>query len=206
MRELQSIAIAFLMGSIPFGLLLTRWQSGIDIRNVGSGNIGATNAMRAGGAAVGIATLILDGLKGVAGLSMAAWLLNGWPHGWREALLIAAPVLGHCFTPWLGFRGGKGVATAAGVLAWVDWRLLLAGLVAFAAIVVTTRFVSLSSIGCAAMVGAVAPLVHGWTGLTSGVEAVVVVVVWRHRENIGRLLRGTEPRTRERRRPATAGH
>jgi glycerol-3-phosphate acyltransferase PlsY len=205
MRELLSLCAAFLIGSIPFGLLLTRWRSGIDLRRVGSGNIGATNAMRASGVGVGISTLLLDALKGVAGLSLATWILQGWPHGWREAVLLAAPVLGHCFTPWLRFHGGKGVATAAGVLAWIDWRLLLAGVLAFAAIMATTRFVSLSSVGCALVVGSVAPLVHGWSGLTCGVLGTVTVVVWRHRENIVRLLRGSEPRVRGSGRHASLG-
>jgi glycerol-3-phosphate acyltransferase PlsY len=205
MRELLSFSAAFLIGSIPFGLLLTRWRTGIDLRSVGSGNIGATNAMRASGVGVGIATLLLDALKGIAGLSLAMWILQGWPHGWREAVLLAAPVLGHCFTPWLRFHGGKGVATAAGVLTWIDWRLLLAGVLAFAAIMATTRFVSLSSVGCALVVGTVAPLVHGFSGLTCGVLGTVTVVVWRHRQNIVRLLRGSEPRVRGSSRNASPG-
>lgn len=205
MRELLSVIAAFLIGSIPFGLLLTRWRSGVDLRRVGSGNIGATNALRASGAGVGIATLLLDALKGVAGLSLASWIMQGWPHGWREAVLLAAPVLGHCFTPWLRFHGGKGVATAAGVLTFIDWRLSLAGILAFAAIMATTRFVSISSIGCALVVGTVAPLVHGFSGLTAGVLVMVAMIVWRHRENISRLLRGSEPRVRGSSRHASTG-
>jgi glycerol-3-phosphate acyltransferase PlsY len=194
MSELLALVLAFAFGSIPFGLLLMRWSRGIDLRQVGSGNIGATNALRAGGTKLGVATLLLDAAKAVAGLSVASWLLRGWPHGWIEAALVVAPVAGHCYSPWLRWHGGKGVATAAGVLSYVDPRLLIAGLFAFLALVLPTRLASLGSIGACVAVALAAPLVDGWSGLTAGILIAEALILLRHRENLVRLWRGTERR------------
>lgn len=194
MPSVIAILAALLCGSIPFGLLLTRWGARVDLREIGSGNIGATNALRAGGVWLGLGTLALDTAKGVAGTSLASWVVGGWPEGWLAALLLFAPVLAHCFTPWLRFRGGKGVATAAGVLAWADPRLLIGAVVAFAALAIPTRYVSLGSLGCVVATALGAPLLHGVSGMSVGIWLIGAVVLVRHRDNIGRLMRGTEHR------------
>ncbi|MBP7147181.1 MAG: glycerol-3-phosphate 1-O-acyltransferase PlsY [Acidobacteria bacterium] len=204
MRELLALAAGYLCGTIPFGLLLVRLFRNTDLRTVGSGNIGATNALRFGGRWLGVATLVLDALKGAGGYLLARWL---WPDAasaaaWHGALALA-PVLGHCFPPWLGFRGGKGVATALGVLAVVDPRLLAVGAAVFLALALATRWVALGSVGAALAVAVAgfalpprdAPPAGGAVfPLACGIAVAAVVVIARHHTNIARLLRGTEPK------------
>lgn len=195
MHELVAVAVAFLSGSIPFGFLLARLATGVDLRRSGSGNIGATNALRTAGWGIGLLTLLLDALKGVLGFVLAGVIVGeAEPVGLLQATLWAAPVFGHCYSPWLRFRGGKGVATAAGLLAYLDPRMLLAGLASFVALAVPTRYVSLGSVGSALFLAVAAPMVHGWSGASFGLIAIAALVVWRHRENLRRLLRGTERR------------
>jgi glycerol-3-phosphate acyltransferase PlsY len=179
----------YLLGSIPFGLLLTRAAGLGDIRQVGSGNIGATNVLRTGRRALAAATLLLDGGKGAA-----AVLLVGAAAG-REAALLAGfgAVLGHLFPVWLRFRGGKGVATGLGVLIAAAWPVGLAACAVWLALAATLRMSSVASLGALA----VAPLL-GWGIAGPPVAllalAVAVLVYPRHGANIRRLLAGTEPR------------
>lgn len=180
----------YLLAALPFGYLLGR-AGGIDVRQVGSGNIGATNVLRARGAWAGGATLLLDGAKGAAGILAArAWFPE---HPWLPIAAAVVAVTGHCYPVYLGFRGGKGVATAAGAsLALVPLAALLS-LAAFAAVVLWSRRVSLASLA-----GALTFPLFAWTlgrpDASVGGMAVGLLIVWRHRENIVRLARGSEPR------------
>lgn len=184
-----AVIVGYLAGSIPFGLVLTK-AAGIDLRAVGSGNIGATNVLRTGRKDLAFVTLILDSFK--AGLVALAFTL----YFGAEAGTIAggAAFLGHCYPVWLGFRGGKGVATYAGLLAFVSWKgLLFAGpvwLVLFA----LTRISSLSAL-IAAIAAPIGAALIGERPFTVGVlSALSLLVFWTHRSNIGRLLKGEEPR------------
>ncbi len=177
------------LGSIPFGLLLTQWAGAGDIRTIGSGNIGATNVLRTGRKGLALATLLLDVAKGALPTMLGlAWL---GPLG--AVLAGAGAILGHCYPVWLGFRGGKGVATAAGVVLGLTPVLFLVILAAFIVVVYATRWVSLGSIAAACL----APLAAWFVG--NGPAAllyllVAALVVLKHRQNIGRLLRGEENR------------
>lgn len=187
------LAAAFLLGyalgSIPFGLILTRLAGAGDIRRIGSGNIGATNVLRTGRKGLALATLLLDLAKG--GLPVA--LGYAWFGPDVAVMAGAGAILGHCYPVWLGFRGGKGVATAAGVVLGLTPLVFLAILLAFVAVVAVTRWVSLGSITAAVL----APVVAWLTGHVQAAELylfVAALVVLKHRENIGRLLRGQESR------------
>lgn len=192
------VALAYLSGSVPYGYVLARLVAGVDVRQVGSGNIGATNAARAGGKALGVVVLVLDVLKAVVPLLAARWLLAGSPRAdpWVTAVAVAA-FAGHVFPVWLRFRGGKGVATGLGIfLVLAPWAAL-AGLVAYAALYAITRISSLGSLvgttvccfGAFAWHGLRSPI--PWAGLV-----ISLLVVWRHRENIRRLVRGEEQNMR----------
>jgi acyl phosphate:glycerol-3-phosphate acyltransferase len=182
-------ALGYLCGSIPFGLLLTRLAGTEDIRSIGSGNIGATNVLRTGRKGLAAATLIFDLLKGTVAVLGAEYL---WNH---EAALVAAAgaFLGHLFPVWLGFRGGKGVATYIGVLLALAWPAAIAFGVIWLGIAALTRYSSL-----AALVASAATPVLLWS-LGRRPEAVLfallTLITWaRHHANIARLLQGTEPR------------
>jgi glycerol-3-phosphate acyltransferase PlsY len=184
-----AVLLAALLGSIPFGLILTRAAGLGDIRGIGSGNIGATNVLRTGSKKLAAATLLLDALKG----AVAVWLA-GRIAGveWGAAAAVAA-VLGHCHPPWLGFHGGKGMATALGVMLGLAWPIFVAaGLIWLAA----ARVTKISSVGALSAIAA-APVV-AWVFATPqaalGLLVLGVHVVWRHKENIQRLLAGNEPR------------
>jgi glycerol-3-phosphate acyltransferase PlsY len=186
-------AAAFLvgygLGSIPFGLILTRTAGAGDIRAIGSGNIGATNVLRTGRKGLALATLLLDLAKG--GLPTA--LGYAWFGPDVAVLAGAGAVLGHCFPAWLGFKGGKGVATAAGVVLGLTPSVFLLILVGFVVVVWLTRWVSLGSVTAALL----APLLAWLLGHVQAAELYILVaalVVLKHRENIGRLLRGQESR------------
>ncbi len=184
----------YLLGSIPFGLLLTRAAGLGDIRQLGSGNIGATNVLRTGRRALAAATLLLDGGKGAA-----AVLIAGAAAGPAAALLAGfAAVLGHLFPVWLGFRGGKGVATGLGVLIAAAWPVGLAAGAVWLAVAASIRTSSAASLAAFAA----APLL-GW-GLAGPAVAllalaIAVLIYARHGANIRRLLAGTEPRIGRRR-------
>jgi glycerol-3-phosphate acyltransferase PlsY len=183
--------LAYLLGSIPFGYLIVRWQKGIDVRATGSGSIGATNVMRNLGVIGFVATFILDVAKGIAAVLLASKLSAEDPV-WIAAAAVAA-VLGHCFPVWLKFRGGKGVATGVGVfiaLAPLQVALVLVG---FAIVVAITRYVSLGSIlSTAAFPVLVYYMKHPPLAIVLGAAGGAVIVIARHHANIGRLLSGTE--------------
>jgi glycerol-3-phosphate acyltransferase PlsY len=185
-----AILLAFALGSIPFGLLLTSAAGLGDIRRIGSGNIGATNVLRTGRRDLAIATLLLDVAKGTAAVLLARALDDS--H-WTEigALAGLAAVLGHTLTPWLRFQGGKGVATGCGVLLGIAWPLGLA----IAAVWVTTAAVGRTSSLAALAACAAAPLVALYlTPYPWPVPIIAAWIAWRHRANIARLRAGTEPR------------
>ena len=197
---LLSIPLAYLLGSIPFGYLLVRIFRKQDIRATGSGNIGATNVARSGAKGLGILTLIFDALKGFIAVVIAQHIAA--PYGFPQAYEIAvcaglAAVLGHCFPVWLGFRGGKGVATALGVFfALVPITTVLYLLAAFTVIVFFTRYVSLASIVSAALFPFFAlPHAPARTPIiVAGYILIPLIVILKHHQNIRRLLSGTEHR------------
>ena len=184
-----ALALGYLLGSVPWGLLLTRAAGLGDIRAVGSGNIGATNVLRTGSKGLAAATLALDALKGAAALLIAGAV-------WGESAGLAAgfgAMLGHAFPVWLGFRGGKGVATGAGVLLAASWWLGLAALLVWLATAALTRLSSAGALAaCAA--GPLVALAAGRTDLALFAAGIAALVVVRHRANIARLIAGTEPR------------
>ena len=194
---------AYLLGSVPFGLVLTRLVTGKDVRRVGSGNIGASNVARAAGKAAGVLTLLLDAAKAAVPMLIAQRVFasdgRAAAEGWAVAVGLAA-FLGHCYPVWLRFKGGKGVATALGVFLVLAPVPSLLAVVAYAIAYGATRISSLGSLSGTAVccVGAFVQvfLSEGSSALRSPVPwaclAVTVVIVVRHRANIGRLLRGEE--------------
>ena len=197
MRLVFIIMLAYLIGSIPFGYLVVRMTGGGDVRETGSGGTGATNVSRRAGKAAGILTLVLDASKGAGAVLVAMWLSEGW---WVAAAAVAA-VVGHIFPVWLGFRGGKGVATAVGVfLMLAPFALLCAGIV-FVAVVSLTRYVSLASLTAAAAIPLFLwlqkLLIQPGTDIKAPLTAAVVgavLIIFAHRANIARLMKGTEPK------------
>ncbi len=184
-----AFAASYLAGSIPFGLLLTRLAGLGDVRKIGSGNIGATNVLRTGRKDLAVATLLLDGLKG------AIPVLVAWRAGGADFVVTAAlgAFLGHLFPVWLGFRGGKGVATYIGVLLAASWP---AGL-AFAGLWLTTAIVTRFSSLAALLASLATPIVLALRGELQYAEifGVLTALLWfKHAANIGRLLKGTESR------------
>ncbi|MGZ5072581.1 MAG: glycerol-3-phosphate 1-O-acyltransferase PlsY [Usitatibacter sp.] len=190
----------YLAGSIPFGVIVSRLLSVPDPRTYGSKNIGATNVLRSGHRVAAFLTLAGDAGKGWAAV-LAARALGASDE--ILAIVAFAAFIGHVFPVWLRFRGGKGVATAAGVLIALDWKLGLAVIVAWLIIAVATRYSSLSAIGAAVLAPAAAWWVAGTGPVLAAVAAMSVVLVAKHRENIGKLMRGEETRIGEKtRRPA----
>lgn len=181
-----------LLGSIPFGLLLTRAAGLGDVREIGSGSIGATNVLRTGSKALAAATLLLDAFKGLGAVWLAGWLFGPGP----DVVAGAAAVLGHCFPPWIGFRGGKGLATAAGALLALAWPIFLISAGVWLVVALVWR---ISSLGALAALGAAVlssvVLAPGPVGM--GILVIAALVAWRHQSNIERLIAGTEPRIGE---------
>jgi glycerol-3-phosphate acyltransferase PlsY len=200
MTRILVVMVAYLIGSIPFGYLIVRRKVGADIRETGSGGTGATNVSRRAGRAAGIFTLVLDALKGSVAV-LVAIVLIGPPANldWWIAAAAIATIVGHIFPVWLGFRGGKGVATGVGVfLVLAPIALLCAG-VLFVAIVSLTRYVSLGSIVAAATIPMFVWLqsvfvepVAALRPLLTAAIAGALLIVFAHRRNIGRLVSGTE--------------
>jgi len=192
------VVAGYLCGSIPWGVVLGRFLLGVDPRTVGSGNIGATNVARAGGKKIGAAVLLLDAVKAVAPILLARWLLAGAAdeEGWTVAVALAA-FAGHLWPVWLGFRGGKGVATGLGVFLVLSPWAALAGVVVYGVAYAVTRISSVGSLLGTAVCAAWTVVARGvsspvsWAGL-----AIAALVFLRHRENIARLLRGEERRMR----------
>ena len=198
------VTISYLLGSIPFGYLLVRVFRGEDIRQTGSGNIGATNVARSGAKGLGIATLALDALKGALAVGIASYIAHYEVRSGTYPTLVPnqlmataalAAVLGHVFPVWLKFKGGKGVATALGVFCVLFPKAILVALAVFILIVLVTRYVSLGSI-----LGAIAFPVAAyflqdsdWLSLLLA-SAISLIIILKHHQNIQRLLAGTESR------------
>ena len=193
-----TLTMAYLLGSIPFGYLLVRFVRQEDVRDTGSGNIGATNVARAGGATLGIFTLLLDAMKGFIAvfltMQFAPNTANG-PSTFAIAAAVAA-VIGHVFPVWLRFRGGKGIATALGVFIPLVPLVALASVGVFALIVATTRLVSLGSIVAAVSIPFLTILLvpHRTPALLVGLSFISLLSIVKHHANIVRLLKGTESR------------
>lgn len=200
MRPVLVLVAAYFLGSIPFGYLIVRAKEGADVREAGSGGTGATNVTRRAGKGAGVITLLLDATKGFAAVWLARSLLSpGFEVNWWVAAAAVLAVTGHCFPVWLGFRGGKGVATGVGVfLGLSPWAVAVALLV-FIFVVGRTRYVSLGSLTATALfplcvwllwlfvkpAGALAPV------LSASIVGGAIIILM-HRANIGRLIAGTE--------------
>ncbi len=191
---LAALAFGYLLGSIPFGLLLTRLAGLGDVRAIGSGNIGATNVLRTGNKKLAALTLLLDALKGTAAVVLGHWI--GTQGGVAILASLVAGLgafLGHLFPAWLGFKGGKGVATYIGVLLGAAWKIALVFCTIWLAVAVTTRYSSLSALTA----GVVTP-VFAWVidSPALGILATILsaLLLWKHRTNIERLLAGQEPK------------
>jgi len=195
------VAIAYLLGSIPFGLLIVKAIGGGDIRATGSGNIGAANVARNAGALAGVLTLLLDAGKGC----LAVWLASRETGNarWMIAAAVAA-VVGHIFPIWLGFRGGKGVATGLGVMLPICWQAVAAAAVVWLLMVAFWRYSSLGSIAAAAAMPILVYLFYAPrhappTYVSLGTILIAALIIAKHWQNIGRLIAGTESRLGQKR-------
>ena len=188
MESIYALLLGYALGSVPFGLILTRAFGAGDLRTIGSGSIGATNVLRTGRKGLAAGTLLLDAGKG----ALAVWLAAQW---WPLAAPIAAfgAIVGHCFPVWLGFKGGKGVATALGIALALAWPVALACAAVWLAIVAVSRISSLGGM-TATLAGPIAAWALGRPDLVLPLAGIALVVLWRHRANIARLSAGTEPR------------
>ena len=188
----------YLLGSIPFGVILTRLVTGEDVRSIGSGNIGATNVLRTGRKDLALATLILDAGKGAAAFLIAQALFPGVPA--IAAVAGGAAFLGHLFPVWLGFKGGKGVATFMGLLLAAAWPLGLMAIATWLIVAVLFRMSSFAALVAALASPLLALLPLPLAGLPASGPVLALAVasallIWlRHHENIARILKGTEPR------------
>ncbi len=188
---------AYFCGSIPFGLLVGQLLGGTDVRKTGSGNIGATNVARSAGLGAGILTLALDAAKG----AVPVWVARHFfpDHAAFQILAGLAALAGHCFPVWLKFRGGKGVATAAGVFAVLCPAAAVGALLVFALVVGFWRYVSLASVSAAAAMPLLvyflwAPHYAPPISVTAGSLAAALLIVYKHDANLQRLVEGTEPK------------
>jgi glycerol-3-phosphate acyltransferase PlsY len=186
-ETVYALLLGFVCGAIPFGLLLTKAAGLGDVRDIGSGSIGATNVLRTGNKGLAAATVLLDALKGAVPVLVAEhlWSLGG--------ITAVAAVAGHCFTPWLKFKGGKGFATAAGVLAALAWPVMLVCAAIWAVTLAISRISSVSSMTCVVL-APVAAWAMGYPVIIAPLVAIAVIVLVQHRANIGRLMRGEEPK------------
>lgn len=185
---LLALAVGYLLGSIPFGLLLTRLAGKGDIREIGSGNIGATNVLRTGAKGLAAATLLLDALKGAAAVLIAQRV---WPDATYYA--AAGALVGHLYPVWLRFKGGKGVATLLGILAPLFWQAALVYAVVWLGLLILLRISSVA--GMAAAVSApITAAIFARLALVPMLLAFALLIIWKHQENIRRLLKGEEPK------------
>ncbi|HEX4848953.1 MAG TPA: glycerol-3-phosphate 1-O-acyltransferase PlsY [Novosphingobium sp.] len=188
MEWLYALGLGYLLGSVPFGLILTNLFGEGNLRQIGSGNIGATNVLRTGNKGLAAATLLLDGAKGF----LAVWLAWQWFPPVAPLAALGA-VVGHCFPLWLKFKGGKGVATTLGVTLGLAWPVGLAYAGAWLVMLAVTRISSLSGM-TAAVAAPVAAWLLGQPEFVPVLAGIAVLVLWLHRENIARLRAGTEPK------------
>ncbi len=188
MAPAAALLIGYLLGSIPFGVVLTRLTGAGDLRQIGSGNIGATNVLRTGRKGLAAATLLLDLAKGLGAVLLVAWL---WPG--EQPLAAAGALIGHCYPVWLRFRGGKGVATLMGVALGLGWPLGLVFAILWLGLLAATRVSSLAGMA-AAISTPVTAAILGDFDLVPLLLALAGIVLWKHRANIARLVDGTEPR------------
>jgi glycerol-3-phosphate acyltransferase PlsY len=196
MVALLAAVAAYLVGSIPFAVIVSRAMGLPDPRSFGSGNPGATNVLRSGSKAAAVLTLAGDALKGW----VPVWVAYRLGLATEVVAIVAlAAFLGHVFSVWLRFKGGKGVATAAGVVLAIDWRVGLAVLLAWLAVVAVTRYSSLGSITAALLSPVVTYFFLGAGPVFLATCAMCAVLVWRHEANIRKLLRGEESRIGEKR-------
>lgn len=194
MEEILAVALGYLAGSVPFAFLLAR-RRGVDLRRAGSGNIGAANVLRTSGVASGLAAVGLDAAKGAVAVLVAERLTGGPATPVAAGL---ASVIGHIYPVWLRFRGGKGVATAAGVFAVLTPAAVTIAGVVFVAVIWTTRYVSVGSMTAAATLAVAAVASDGPTAVSIGAVIVALIIVERHRANLVRLAAGTERRIGQR--------
>jgi acyl phosphate:glycerol-3-phosphate acyltransferase len=187
-HSLLALLLGYVFGSIPFGLLLTRFSGAGDLREIGSGNIGATNVLRTGRKGLAALTLLLDMFKGYAAVWLAARYIPG-----GEAIAAAAAFFGHLYPVWLNFKGGKGVATYAGILFGLFWQGGVVYAVAWIGALAIFRISSLGGL-IAAIVAPVAAAYFGRYDLVAMLIACSLIVFWKHRANIERLVNGSEPR------------
>lgn len=185
---LLSLLIGYLLGSIPFGVLLTRLGGAGDLRSIGSGNIGATNVLRTGRKGLAALTLVLDGAKGAAAILLVGAI---WPG--NEGLAAIGALIGHLWPVWLRFKGGKGVATFFGIMLALHWPSALVYAAVWLSMLFLTRFSSVGGIS-AAFSAPVAAALFGRFDLAILYLGFALLVFWKHRENVERLLAGTEPR------------
>jgi len=184
------LVFAYLLGSIPFSYLVARYR-GVDVRNVGSGNVGATNVMRNVGRGAGLLAFALDFLKGVGATAIGLQLE---PEGPLPAVAAVVVVLGHMYPVWLRFRGGKGVATGGGAFLLLAPLPTVCGLAAFGIVAAVTRYVSLGSIAGAATLAVLAFLLGAPLSVARAAAGLAVLVTWKHRGNLQRIAQGTESR------------
>ena len=198
MAKVAVFFTSYLLGSIPFGYLIVRFTAGADVRETGSGGTGATNVSRRAGKLAGVLTLLLDAAKGAAAVLVARLILSGANSNngsWMVAAGVIA-IVGHCFPVWLGFRGGKGVATGVGVFLVLAPLVVVSAAVIFLLLVVITRYVSLGSIA-AAMTIPILLFVFGYGHpVFMGGVVSAALIIFMHRANIGRLLSGSESKFR----------
>ena len=194
MNAILAVTFGYLVGSIPFAFLLSR-QHGIDLRRTGSGNIGASNVLRTSGVRAAVLAMVLDGVKGTIAVLIAQLLSAG-----AIAAVIAAfaSVVGHVYPIWLRFRGGKGVATAAGAFAVLAPEALGIASCVFLIAVLATRFISVGSIAGALTLALVATFSDAPGIIAIGATACALIIIYRHRENLARLVAGTERRIGQR--------
>ncbi len=188
MNSLYAALLGFALGSIPFGLVLTKMAGLGDVRDIGSGSIGATNVLRTGNKGLAAATVLLDAAKGAVPVLIAEHFLPG-----TGGMAAVAAVAGHCFTPWLKFKGGKGFATAAGVLLAMAWPVMLVCAAIWAATLAISRISSVSSM-TTVVAAPIAAWAMGYPHVIVPLVAVAAIVLIQHRANIGRLMRGEEPK------------